>query len=108
MTDFELAELDLNAQGLNRLGDTISYSINGAPAADVLGFLYLDTDDALTGTVDPGKVRWKLKIDKPFPRPRSTDRVMHSKLGPDVYRPMDTTLSDDGNSYLCDLNKASQ
>lgn len=107
MTPFELAQPELDAQVGNHLGDSISYAVNGAAACTLKGFLFLITDDGLSGGIDAIPKRWKCKIDKSelADKPRAADRITAARLGAVTYRPTVETLTDSGNAYIFDLQK---
>ena len=104
----------MDAQVDNHLGDSITYNVNGVPVERAPGdptipaFLMLMSDDGgLTDQITPGLERWQLKVAKRFVpvRPSLRDSVEHAKLGSRM-RVAANTAVDDGDYWLCELQKA--
>jgi hypothetical protein len=102
----------MDAQVDDRLGDSITYEINGVPVVGATTAFLLDYADdgggmGLGGTVAPLGHRWQLKIKKSLlpERPSLKHIVTAAKLdGP--YRPAANNLIDGGDYWIVDLQKA--
>lgn len=106
---YEELEPTMDAQVENRLGDSISYSLAGAPPKIIRGFINIFTDEGAIEGGDPIKKRWYVEINRTLlPRPPSNaDRITHPKLD-GTYKPSTSTLSG-GNTardYVFGLQKA--
>jgi hypothetical protein len=107
----------MDAQVDSRLGDSITYIVDGAPLESAPGvptipgyIILVNADGSFAGTLErfnPHQHRWKCKVHKRFlpGLPDIRHRIEHSKLDA-TYRPAADTLDDDGDYYLFDLQKA--
>lgn len=102
----------LDAQVDNRLGDSITYKIDGVPveldSSSILpAFLTFIGDDGGFDGLSPLQSRWRLKIRKSLlpVRPAAKHVITAAKLdGP--YRPGANVPADGGDYWLVDLQKA--
>lgn len=98
----------MDAEVDTRLGDSISYSINGAPYASIQGFI-TDADPgqdlAATG-LDPLPKRKRVKVARTvIERPSTADRLQADLLGPGVFRPRTSKPRVDGRYWIFDVER---
>jgi hypothetical protein len=93
----------------DRVGDRISYSIGGAPATMLPGFVItvnaprnLEDFDEILGTAKRVKIAKRL-----VPKPNLEVRVEHPKLGAGKFRPIGDEPDEDDRYWLFDVQKAS-
>jgi hypothetical protein len=92
----------------DKVGDRISYSIGGAPASILPGFIITSTAPRNQSDFDEnlGTVR-RVKIAKRLvPKPNLTVRVSHPRLGEGQFRPIGDEPEEDDRYWLFDIQKA--
>lgn len=89
------------------VGDTISYSVNGAAAVPMDGFIIFEEDVFGTGGIDEIKPRTRLKISKALvPAPRQADRLTCvARLGAGTWRPSNNAPTTQGRYWLVDIQR---
>lgn len=90
----------------DKLGDALSYSQGGAPAATVMGFvLDYDAVDGVPSLDTLGK-RMRIKVNKTLvPVISRNDRIAHWKLGASTWRPEVDKIETQGRYWLFDIQK---
>ena len=96
------AEVDIH------LGDSISYSIGGAPAVTILGFVidaHPDSDMGLTAH-DGFPLRKRVKVNRAdVPSPTRADRIVADRLGDGVFRPRTPKPEVAGRYYIFEVER---
>lgn len=89
------------------IGDTISYSINGAAPVPMDGFIIFEDDGFGVAGIDELKQRTRLKISKALvPNPRQTDRfTCVARLGAGTWRPSNNAAATQGRYWLVDIQR---
>lgn len=91
----------------DRLGETISYAVNGTAFTDVKGFVFLPDEDDGDGQIDTTTGHYRCKIRKDLiPEPLSTHRMRCVDiLGNTVWRPTTGRLTRDGQHRIFNIQK---
>lgn len=106
----------VNAGVDSRLGDSLVYetaigvALAPLPAGltSVIGFVRNDADEGGYDGISPHRQRWTLKIGKVYlpDGPKPEHRLTCARLGGVWYHPGPKTPQQDGDYWLCDLQKA--
>jgi hypothetical protein len=107
MSDWDDAAAAMDAEVDARLGDTISYALDGVNFVDMPGFVLPAVEGIGLNELDPALGhRWRVKISKALvAEPLRTHRLSHPKLGVDTYRPAGDDPDDQGRYWIFDIQK---
>ena len=109
MSDWDTHSAVMDEVVDERLGDTISYSLDGVTFTDLKGFVLPFGESIGLDGIDPTLgTRWRGKIRKTLvAEPLGSHRLRHPKLGADTWRPAADDPENQGRYWLFDIQKVS-